>query len=657
MILFLSVCLFRLYPDVSPDTDTGGPGISVRYVLTVVDPSKHEAAVTMTIEDNTHETIRFIMDGLIRIDGVAAAAGSGKKLRVEKTGAECTVHAGKSTTIVLSYGLLMNQYHDRPVRGPRGYLCGEYMLTRVPWVFPEPQVPVKGVSVSFKLPLGWRAVTPWERAAQADGNTSVYIERDWLKFREDTFAAGAFDVRTVHITGTDVTIAADTRFGAVHREKLFRQCASVYTYMKGLFGAAGPEKHLSVFAAPTGPDEWQSLNESGLSQGEAVAGLSDACYQFAHRVFHTYNAFYPEGMSIEPTWFLEGTNEYYDAVAGMKARVEAPFASLAGVYKTVYIPGVRQYDAPLSGNTRDGGNWDRERFLAYVKGALVSFLLDREIRGATKGKQSLDGLIAALYAAHGRFRQGVVTDKTIEEAASALCGKDMEGFFEEYIRSKKRLDMDADFSDTDGDGIVNAGEAALGTDPDSIDSDGDGASDLYEFFHETDPLDKRSRPPGTIHADGFDLEWDKAGGDVITEKDHKGDAKGKPDIASVTYIRCKEGVYLKTAFTGGPVKDSAHRYFANIDLGADGSYELQVAAVYGTPGDTSRFGENWQSYDFKSMELVEGLESGTGGCVEIALPVSMFEGAKRVRFACGAYDTSGGGMVDEVTPFEVVLGE
>ena len=42
--------------------------------------------------------------------------------------------------------------------------------------------------------------------------------------------------------------------------------------------------------------------------------------------------------------------------------------------------------------------------------------------------------------------------------------------------------------DSDGDGLNNEEEAALGTDPDAADSDGDGVSDDDEFTHGTDPL-------------------------------------------------------------------------------------------------------------------------------------------------------------------------
>jgi hypothetical protein len=51
--------------------------------------------------------------------------------------------------------------------------------------------------------------------------------------------------------------------------------------------------------------------------------------------------------------------------------------------------------------------------------------------------------------------------------------------------------------DSDGDGLSDEEEAALGTDPDDPDTDGDGFSDGEEVDAGTDPLDPTDYPRGT----------------------------------------------------------------------------------------------------------------------------------------------------------------
>ena len=59
--------------------------------------------------------------------------------------------------------------------------------------------------------------------------------------------------------------------------------------------------------------------------------------------------------------------------------------------------------------------------------------------------------------------------------------------------------------DSDGDGLSDAEEAALGTDPDSVDTDGDGYGDGDEVHAKSDPLDAES----VIYIGGWPYNRDK----------------------------------------------------------------------------------------------------------------------------------------------------
>ncbi len=61
--------------------------------------------------------------------------------------------------------------------------------------------------------------------------------------------------------------------------------------------------------------------------------------------------------------------------------------------------------------------------------------------------------------------------------------------------------------DTDGDGLFDEDEVALGTDPNLYDTDDDGFGDNHEVVSGTDPLDPSSVPPGEPGA-AFDDDGD-----------------------------------------------------------------------------------------------------------------------------------------------------
>ena len=128
---------------------------------------------------------------------------------------------------------------------------------------------------------------------------------------------------------------------------------------------------------------------------------------------------------------------------------------------------------------------------------------------------------------------------------------------------------DPPVTDTDGDGLSDDEEAALGTDPELVDSDGDGYSDFEEHDAGTDPLDTAS----VIYTGGWpynpnkdalnDPGWETPGttGDSVpnfTAYDQYGDlvqlydfaGRGKPivlDVGTPWCSPCKAlAAYLST---------------------------------------------------------------------------------------------------------------
>ncbi len=437
--------------------------LKIHYTLTVLDPGKHlvkiDAKFTGFPDEyiNLHFPPNYPQAGEITVKDLKAAGSDRVKLDISRKKSTYLIKTGKSAKeFSLSYMLAMNMYHDSPVRGPAGYLCKSYMLTSTCWSLISPVTEeAREYRLTLNLPEGWVPVVPWKKSG------AEFIETDTSLFRQTTFGAGLFDIQKKWIAGTEVTVAVDSHFDEKFRNELFKNSFMSFAFIKSIFNAQGPAAHLSIFAKPEGENEWQSFNENGLSQGEAVNDMNSAVYQFTHRVFHSFNAFYPAGMDIEPTWFLEGVNEYYCALAKIKAGTEAPLHSLSDFYFNEYIKKRAKLDAPLIGNTRFPADWEKENFLAYKKGALAALLLDIEIRRLSDHKASLNDLISAIYKTHGQFKGIKVTDEIIEKTASMVTGKDMKPFFNKYIYTDTKYDMVKLFSDDNSNGICNAAEEII----------------------------------------------------------------------------------------------------------------------------------------------------------------------------------------------------
>lgn len=93
--------------------------------------------------------------------------------------------------------------------------------------------------------------------------------------------------------------------------------------------------------------------------------------------------------------------------------------------------------------------------------------------------------------------------------------------------------------DTDGDGLFDEDEVALGTDPGRYDTDGDGFGDNHEVVSETNPLDPGSVPlgePGAALDDDGDLLSNGEEEDLDTDPNNPDtDGDGISDFGEVGF--------------------------------------------------------------------------------------------------------------------------
>ncbi|MCC6740833.1 MAG: M61 family metallopeptidase [Planctomycetia bacterium] len=147
-------------------------------------------------------------------------------------------------------------------------------------------------------------------------------------------------------------------------------------------------------------------------------------------------------------WAMEGVTSYYDDLFLRRAGLIGAEKYL----KTVSETGERVQETPgrlrqsLADSSFDawikyynpGEHSANATVSYYEKGALVSMLLDLEIRRRTKNRRSLDTVLRLLwkeYAAKGiGFPEG-----RYEEACSDVAGASLHGFFEKYIRGTEEL--------------------------------------------------------------------------------------------------------------------------------------------------------------------------------------------------------------------------
>ena len=178
----------------------------------------------------------------------------------------------------------------------------------------------------------------------------------------------------------------------------------------------------------------------------------------SHEFFHVWNVKRLRPVSLGPfdyenevytrsLWFAEGVTSYYTPLiprrAGLTKTEELLDALSEHIEKLQTTPGRRHQSLEESSFDawiklyRPDENSVNTTISYYVKGAVVAWLLDAEIRAASKGKRSLDDLIRLLFSRHAGDKG--YTDADLQSGAEEIAGTSLETFFAKNVRGRDEL--------------------------------------------------------------------------------------------------------------------------------------------------------------------------------------------------------------------------
>ncbi|MGL6340255.1 MAG: M61 family metallopeptidase, partial [Waterburya sp.] len=189
----------------------------------------------------------------------------------------------------------------------------------------------------------------------------------------------------------------------------------------------------------------------------------------AHEFFHLWNVkrIRPKALEIfdyeaenytTSLWFCEGTTSYYDLLIPLRAGIYNRQIYLENLSKdiTKYLHtigrkvqplGESSYDAWIKLYRRDA-NSDNNQISYYLKGQLVSLLLDLLIRAKHQNKRSLDDVMRLMWQRFGQDEIGF-TEAQLRETIAEVAEQDLTDFFSRYIETTEELPFN-DYLDSFG---------------------------------------------------------------------------------------------------------------------------------------------------------------------------------------------------------------
>src|SRR5438067_5938167 len=394
------------------------------------------------------------------VDGLRAA-GDGRELSVEKTDKHTwRVRTAGARPIRIWYRLHCFELTVRTnhVDGTHAFLNPSATAAFV--VGRESET----CSVRLQLPLGWRAsvALPVE-----DG---VYVAQDYDELADSLFECGPEASHAVHTftaRGVRHELVVWGR-GDFDGHRVVPDLVKIIDAEAGIFGGLPyPDGYLFIL-------HLNDKSRGGLEHRRSCAMIvprfsfvqktpyEDFLLLVAHEFFHLWNvkrvrpsAFTPYDSTRENhtrlLWAMEGLTSTYEVFALLRAKLITPqrFLEIWAERNTQLLrtPGrlrtslsQASFDAWIK-HYRPDESTANTTVSYYLKGSIVGFLLDLELRRRSGGTRSLDDLVRALFEKHGR-PPGLPEDG-VEKAAVELIGdRTLHDWLQRAVHSTQELQLE-----------------------------------------------------------------------------------------------------------------------------------------------------------------------------------------------------------------------
>jgi len=220
----------------------------------------------------------------------------------------------------------------------------------------------------------------------------------------------------------------------------------------------GGLEHLSSTALHCSHDDLPIIGEDQTKKSVDYQKFLSLC---CHEYFHCWNvkrikparfASYhlQQEVHTELLWFFEGITSYYDELFLVRSGVITPENYLDMLAKNItrYMRGSGRLKQTITESSFDAWTkfYKQDENAAnaivsyYIKGGLLAFYLDFEIRKLTNSDKNLDDLMRLIWQQYGKKTIGV-EEKDIQKTAERLVGESMQGFFDLILYSTQELDL------------------------------------------------------------------------------------------------------------------------------------------------------------------------------------------------------------------------
>jgi len=312
--------------------------------------------------------------------------------------------------------------------------------------------------VRIEMPPTWKASATGLEPAK-NGSPNHYRATDFDTLVDSPIVAGDLDVHEFVVDGSKhVWVDAgersqwDGRSAVEDIEKMVRE-------VRKFWGPLPFERYVFLNLLRQGGGGLEHSNSTLLTSSPKATSPTKGWLSFvAHEYVHAFNVKRLRPVELGPfdyekpptttsLWLSEGGTTYLAQLMLVRSGVitrddflGSMSSAIASLQKSPgrLLQSLEQSSAEVWNNSNSGVGAKPTTVSYYVKGNVVSFLLDAHIRRITNGKRSLDDVLRLAYARYGGDR-GFTADefrKTVEQVA----GRGVKQWFAKAIGSAGELE-------------------------------------------------------------------------------------------------------------------------------------------------------------------------------------------------------------------------
>jgi Cytochrome c554 and c-prime len=281
-----------------------------------------------------------------------------------------------------------------------GYLGGSFGFATGRQIFlvPRPAETIRRIAVCFRLPRGWTAVAPW----RSEGDLfQPGIDGDWAaeQLIAGSVGFGRFRIRRFDSGRTTFRMAFEAGIPAAEEERLATGIESATRSIGDLFHRdLGPDYLTVVMPRAPGGDE--IVGEGwATGQGGTLAPLTtNRLQRYAQQLIEAHLRYAPYRSEItrpDEFWLVDGLKTLYSweavTAAGLMSEDEVTRALAVPYLTSLDVPGIERDLEHLYSSTGS------QRISREVLAPLTLALVDRRLRDASAGRETLAGVVARAF--------------------------------------------------------------------------------------------------------------------------------------------------------------------------------------------------------------------------------------------------------------------